>query len=260
MKQLPLFLALLLIGCNKDTLETRPLEFGSIAFSVSAPKIKGTTEKVPSCKNIEPYQVLYNLTNNRGEDYTYTAPISLVGGRYVSNPDATLPFGNYTIDDVLLMNGNDTIYALPHDDELDLSPYWDTTLPMDILVNGEETVSGTVFCFNDYTAPDLEGVIKSGFDSKRLQTMFISILNEKCVDSVSVMVSLDTLPPLYPSEELIQKIVIPLEYGWINIHGYHEGEVIQVFFFNGGDPTAPRYNGDGIMTKDDVLIFDYNCI
>ena len=256
MKQLPLLMAILLMGCQKDNLEPRPFEFGSIAFDMSAPKLANSTAKVPSCKNIEPNEVLYNLTNSRGEDYTYSAPISLVGDRYVSTPiePNTLPFGNYTLNEVNLMNGNDTIYALPTVDELQLSPYWDTTLPMDITVAGTDTVSGTVFCFNEYPAPDIEGLINGGFDPMRIQSLWFAVLDPNCITQVTVEIDGFRYPEIFLWEELLYQVAIPLDYNFIAVRALNGANLVQSYIYTSGE-----YNPDGNMTQEDVVIFDYEC-
>lgn len=257
MKQLPLLLVFLLLGCQKDNLTLRPYDFGAIAFDVSAPKQNNSTAKVPSCKNIEPNEVRYNLTNSKEEDYTYNAPISLTGGRYVSTPvePNTLPFGNYTINEVNLMNGNDTIYALPHQDELHLSPYWDTILPMDITVAGTETVNGTVFCFNEAPAPDLDGLINGGFDPMRVQSLWFAVFDPECITQVTVEVNNYRYPEIFLWEELLYHVAVPLDYTLLTIRAYNGNNLVQSRFYDSNNP----YNPDGIMTEEDVVIFDYEC-
>lgn len=257
MKRLPLLMAVLLLGCHKDNLTLRPFEFGGIAFEMSAPKLNSTTSKVPLCKNMEPIEVVYNLTNSRGEAYSYTAAVQLSGDNYLSYPTNTLPFGNYTINDVSLINGNDTIYSLPHQDELNLSPYWDTTLPMDITVNGTETVSGTVFCFNEAPAPNLDGLINGGFDPMRVQSLWFAVFDPNCITQVTVEVDFYRYPEIFLWGELLYHVAVPLDYNFMAIRAYVEGNPnsIQSFVFDANNP----YNPDEVMTEEDVVIFDYEC-
>lgn len=256
MKQLLLLMAILLIGCQKDNLEPRPFEFGSISFDMSAPKLANSTAKVPSCKNIEPKEVRYSLTNSKGEPYTYTAPLELSGNNYVSTPSNTLPFGNYVINDVSLMNGNDTIYALPHQDELHLSPYWNTTLPMDITVAGTETVSGTVFCYNKSEEPNIDGILNGGFNPFRVQSLWFALYSSGCAVSVVIESNGFEYPVYFPKNEVLYEVAVPLDYDTLSIKVYNQfNEFVASKTFTSENP----YNSDGVVTESDVIEFAYSC-
>tara|TARA_R110002167_G_scaffold284737_2_gene489906 strand:- start:28134 stop:28904 length:771 start_codon:yes stop_codon:yes gene_type:complete len=255
MKKLLPILLLAVFSCHKDELTLRPFEFGGISFEMSAPKLNGSTSKVPSCKNIEPNEVRYNLTNSKGEPYTYTAALELSGNNYVSTPSNTLPFGNYVLNEVNLMNGNDTIYALPHQDELHLSPYWNTTLPMDITVAGTETVSGTVFCFNEAPAPDIDGIINGGFDPIRVQSLWFAVFDTNCITQITVEVNNYRYPEIFLWEELLYHVAVPLDYNLLTIRAYNGNNLVQSRFYDSANP----YNPDGTMSEEDVVIFDYEC-
>lgn len=255
MKKLLPILLLAVFGCHKDNLEPRPFEFGSIAFNMIVPNIS-TTAKVPSCKDIEPNEVAYSMTNGQGQPYTYSSPLGLIGNAYVSTPNKTLPFGNYTVTDVLLMNGNDTIYALPHEDEIHLSPYWSTTLPMTITVNGDEVISGNVFCFNEYTLPEPLGNIESNFNARKMQSLYFSVFDNNCIDRIVVDIDgFITKNLLIPGKE-VHHISVPLEYTRMDIKAYIGNDVVQFYRFT----PSYRYNGDGVMEVNDLVMFNYICI
>ncbi|MCM4169541.1 hypothetical protein KCTC52924_00320 [Arenibacter antarcticus] len=258
MKKLILLLAISAFGCQKDELTARPGGIGTLQFSMGTPTLKAnTTSKVPSCKDIDPTEVWYNVTNSRGEDYTYTSTLEKIGNRYVSNPSNPILFGNYRVNNVSLMNGNDTIFALPTVDELQLSPYWDTTLPIDITVAGTETINGTVFCFDQHPAPDLEGLINGGFDPMRVQSLWFAVLDPECIHQVTVEVDRYRYPEIFLWGELLYEVVVPLDYDEMFVRAYLEGEInsIQFVQYNAVNP----YNPDGIMTEEDVVVFDYDC-
>ncbi|MCM4162989.1 MULTISPECIES: hypothetical protein [unclassified Arenibacter] len=259
MKKIIILLAVAALGCQKDDLDLRPLEFGSLEFSLSTPKAStNSTYKVPSCKGLEPNEVHYNLTSSQGVDYKYKSSVTMIEGKYVStaNTSNTLPYGNYTLNDVSLVNGNDTIFALPHEDEFLLSPFWDTTLPMDIKVSGSETVSGSVFCFNEYPAPDLDGIVEGGFDPREVQSLYFVTLSE-CIDRVVIEFYGKENYDISPQNGLLYHIVIPLNYVALDIWAYSGSEVVLHTFFTTGDPhNTYSYNADGVMTKEDVLIFE----
>lgn len=254
MKPLTLLLAILLMGCQKDNLEPRPYDFGSISFEMSTPKLNVSSSKAPSCKDIEPNEVRYNLINSDGAPYTYIADLELSGGNYVSNPEETLPYGDYVINDVSLMNGNDTIFALPHQDELHLSPYWDTTLPMDITVNGPENVSGKVFCFDYMDLPPFEDIIGGSFEPIKVQSLWFNIVTP-CVNRVDVEIDGIVYPSVTTFWDMFYQVAVPIEYVEMRVDAYYNDNLVQSVIFN----VDNRYNPDGAITGEDVVIFDAPC-
>ncbi|WP_150452463.1 hypothetical protein [Arenibacter lacus] len=257
MRTLLILLAILTIGCEKDQQYEENKKLGTIHFSLKAPILKseGGTSKVPSCSNKEPTEIRFSVTNNRGFDYTYISPLQKVDGKYLSNSSSTMDFGVYTLTSVSLMNGNDTIYALPYKDEIQLSPFWDTVLPLDITVDGEELVSGTVFCFNKYPAPDISGLINGGFDPMRLQSLWIANLNGGCVSHATVQVDDYMYPTITFSGKLLEEVIVPLDYDVITIIAYQLDWPMQTIVYDSINP----YNPDGVMTEDDLAKILYDC-
>ena len=254
-----LLLAFLFIGCQKESLEVRPFEMGSINFELQAPKLtKAATSKVPSCKGIEPINIAFNLTNKRGEVFSYANPIELVNGRYISNSTGpnTLSFGNYTINDISLVNGNDTIYSVPKKYELELSPYWDISLPMEISVTGSEVVSGKVFCFDQSESPDITGIINGGFDPVRIQSLWFAVFNEECITQITIEVDYYRFPEIFLWDELLYHVAVPMDYNVLTVRAYSGNSLVQSFSFDSENP----YNEDGNISEDDVVVFDYDCI
>ncbi|MDT7829273.1 hypothetical protein RQM65_11400 [Pricia sp. S334] len=122
------------------------IEYGTFSYRGQIPD---GTSKVPTCKKSDPKSVAFILTGPYGENVKKESPVSQVNGMWQSEPDS-LPEGNYVLTDSYLMSGNDTLYALPKETDIDFLGFADTILPIDITIkkNDPQSITGTALCYN----------------------------------------------------------------------------------------------------------------
>lgn len=223
-------------------------------------RIPDENSKVPSCKEGTPDSVIFVMTDSDGVSHEESVPATESGGVVTTVEPAPMPLGQSTVNEILLMQGTDTLYSIPNEDELDLARYADVTVPFQVEVTGNTELTGKAFCYNqqEIDVPE-EELVDGGFGTQRLQTLWIDVEGE-CIDIITVTIDNYRVLEIYPFQDGLYDIPIPENYDRMDVRAYtpeYQGGVndFEVFTFTAVDP----YNADRDLNIDDLVKFSYDC-
>ncbi len=232
-------------------------QFGLVSYRG---RIPSETSKVPSCKTGSPDAVIFKLVDATGTSREERVPAEENNGLVTTLTPASLPIGQSTINEILLMKGNDTLYAIPSETDFDLARYADATVPFEVEVIENTELTGSAFCYTQEVIdlPD-EELVNGGFGTQRLQTLWIDVQGE-CIDIVTVTIDNYRVLEIYPFQDGLYDIPIPENYDRMDIRAYtpeYQSGVndFEVFTFTASDP----YNADGVLNTNDLVKFSYDC-
>ncbi|HEA22196.1 MAG TPA: hypothetical protein ENH87_14925 [Pricia antarctica] len=236
-----------------------PLEaqFGLVSY---LGRIPSDTSKVPSCKSGVPDAVIFIITDATGITHTESVPASETNGLVSTTVSAPIPLGQNTVNEILLMRGNDTLYAIPNINDFDLARFTDVTVPFDVEVTENTELGGDAFCYSkkEIDVPN-DALVDGGFGTQRLQTLWIDVKGE-CIDIITVTIDNNRVLEIFPFGNGLYDIPIPEDYNRMDIRAYtpefQSGiNDFEVFTFTTQDP----YNEDGILDVNDLVQFTYEC-
>ncbi len=232
-------------------------QFGLVSYRG---RIPSETSKVPSCKTGSPDTVIFRLVDATGTSREESVPAEENDGLVTTLTPASLPIGLSTINEILLMKGKDTLYAIPSETDFDLARFADATVPFEVEVTENTELTGSAFCYTQETidVPE-EELINGGFGTQRLQTLWIDIQGE-CIDIVTVTIDAYRVLEIFPFQDGLYDIPIPENYDQMEIRAYtpeFQSGVndFEVFIFTAAQP----YNADGVLKTEDLIKFSYDC-
>ncbi len=232
-------------------------QFGLVSYRG---RIPSETSKVPSCKTGSPDTVIFRLVDATGTSREESVPAEENNGLVTTLTPASLPIGQSTINGILLMKGNDTLYAIPSETDFDLARFADATVPFEVEVTENTELTGSAFCYTQETIdiPD-EELVNGGFGTQRLQTLWIDVQGE-CIDIVTVTIDNNRVLEIYPFQDGLYDIPIPENYDQMDIRAYTPefqsgANDFEVFTFTAAQP----YNADGVLKTEDLVRFSYEC-
>lgn len=153
-------------------------------------EIPGATSKIPTCKNDTPTDANFVFVGPEGNTIERKKPITEINGSWVSEPDS-LKVGEYELMELFLTSQNDTVYALPTQEDEQFLPFADTVLPMPLTISEAETViGGTALC---YVPPVLVVTDEIQGDIKTLEITFVNIYVTRAADGDSDCIDTITL-------------------------------------------------------------------
>lgn len=232
-------------------------QFGLVSYRGRIPT---ETSKVPSCKAGSPDTVIFRLVDATGTSREESVPAEENNGLVTTSTPVSLPIGQSTINKILLMKGNDTLYAVPSETDFDLARYADATVPFEVEVTENTELTGSAFCYTQETidVPE-EELVNGGFGTQRLQTLWIDVQGE-CIDIVTVTIDNYRVLEIFPFQDGLYDIPIPENYDQMDIRAYtpeYQSGVneFEVFNFTASQP----YNADGVLKTEDLVQFSYDC-
>lgn len=232
-------------------------KFGLLSYSG---KIPNGTSKVPSCKSGSPNTVIFKLIDATGVSREETVPATEDNGLVSTSTPVSIPLGQSTINEILLMNGNDTLYAIPQESDFELARYADVTVPFEVEVTEKTELTGSAFCYTqkEIDLPD-DVLIDGGFGTQRLQTLWIDVQGE-CIDIITVTIDAYRVLEIYPFQDGLYDVPIPENYERMDVRAYTPefqsgANDFKVFTFSASDP----YNADRVLNMDDLVRFTYEC-
>lgn len=232
-------------------------QFGLVSYRG---RIPSETSKVPSCKTGSPDTVIFRLVDATGTSREESVPAVENDGLVTTLTPASLPIGLSTINEILLMKGKDTLYAIPSETDFDLARYADATVPFEVEVSENTELTGSAFCYTQETI-DLpeEELVNGGFGTQRLQTLWIDVQGE-CIDIVTVTIDNYRVLEIYPFQDGLYDIPIPENYSRMDIRAFTPefqsgANDFEVFTFTASQP----YNADGVLKTEDLVKFTYDC-
>lgn len=237
--------------------ESSEQQFGLVSYRGRIPT---ESSKVPSCKAGSPDTVIFRLVDATGVSREEKVPAEENNGLVTTLTPASLPIGQTTINEILLMNGNDTLYAIPSETDFDLARYADATVPFEVEVAENTELTGSAFCYTQVTidVPD-EELVDGGFGTQRLQTLWIDVQGE-CIDILTVTIDAYRVLEIYPFQDGLYDIPIPENYSRMDIRAYTPefqsgANDFKVVTFTASEP----YNADGVLNTQDLVSFSYDC-
>lgn len=232
-------------------------QFGLVSYRGRIPT---ETSKVPACKAGSPDTVIFRLVDATGTSREESVPAVENNGLVTTLTPALLPVGQSTINEILLMKGKDTLYAIPSETDFDLARFADATVPFDVEVIENIELTGSAFCYTQETIdiPE-EELLNGGFGTQRLQTLWIDIQGE-CIDIVTVTIDNFRVLEIFPFQDGLYDIPIPENYDRMDIRAYTPefqsgANDFEVFTFTALQP----YNADGVLKTEDLVRFSYDC-
>ncbi|MGC4022518.1 MAG: hypothetical protein QM734_11520 [Cyclobacteriaceae bacterium] len=184
MKQLLLFLIVIImvIGCSHD--DVKITKDGSISFSLSSKPRQGGRETV----GVVPAAVLISINDSQGKVVYENKKLTLFsfGQGYLSET-LQLNVGNYKLTKFLVLDVNDKIiYATPLEGS-ELAKYVDDPLPINFtVVGGTATVTPQVLAVESTDKPESFGYVNFGFEivqvnnEYKLDTMYFDKFSADC--------------------------------------------------------------------------------
>ena len=247
-----------------NVVEPEPSLYGSVSYQGRIPTVGS---KVPTCKSGTPDKVLFVMTDSLGVTYNEAVPASENNGLVSTMTPAPMPYGKSTVEGIHLMKDNDTLYSLPHENNLELIRFADTTVPFDVQVTNDTELTGSAFCYTkeEIDVPN-DALVDGGFGTQRLQTLWIDIQGE-CIDIITVTIDTYRVLEIYPFQDGLYDIPIPENYNRMDVRAYtpeFQGGAndFEVFTYGGIDiegNALPKYNADSNLDTSDIVRFSYDC-
>ncbi len=237
--------------------EPQEQQFGLVSYQG---RIPGENSKVPSCKTGSPDSVIFIMTDEIGTSHRESVPATETNGLVSTVIPAPMPLGQSTVNEILLMKGNDTLYAIPGVNDFDLARYADITVPFEVEVTENTELTGGAFCYTKevINVPD-DTLVNGGFGTQRLQTLWIDVKGE-CIDIITVTIDAYRVLEIYPFQNGLYDIPIPENYNRMEVRAYTPefqsgANDFEVYSFTAQNP----YNEDGVLNTADLVQFSYEC-
>lgn len=229
---------LFISSCSPDEIVFRPGERHTLSFDMQVPS---QTSKVPTCKVGEPDRVAYSITNSRDEQYVYFADLLEIDGRYISQP-IELTIGNYTINSIDLIRGEQVFYSVPDQSDGTILHYANLILPFDFSMNDDVRINAKAFCYDVAPTPSVEGILQGGFEANRLGSLFFYVQDRECTAMVTVTIDAYRIPEVIIFSTGTYEVAIPQEYTSMSVRSYNsDGEEIgEPYEFTADEPYNPQ--------------------
>ena len=237
--------------------EPEETQIGSVSY---LGRIPDENSKVPSCKSGSPDSVIFIMTDATGISRRESVPATETNGLVTTTTPAPMPLGQSTVNEILLMNGNDTLYAIPSINDFDLARFTDVTVPFNVEVTNNTELAGDAFCYTkeEINVPD-DVLVDGGFGTQRLQTLWIDVKGE-CIDIITVTIDANRVLEIFPFQDGLYDIPIPENYDRMDIRAYTPDFQAGVNDFRAFSFTAQNpYNEDGVLDSTDLVQFSYDC-
>lgn len=237
-------------SCSKDD-PLRLVGEGYLRFSGSTP---GKGSKVPDCTNKEPELIYFGIADLNGVNRSATSPVVIEGGSVTQIDGIALPEGRYTVNEISLVKGSETLYSMPEISESEFTPFVKRTVPFGIIITpgGMEVIDGGLFCIDNQLLPIPVSV--AGYlhvYEQEVQAAYFEIFpgNHIEIDFVEVFINGDQVYNISIGQDGIYRIVIPEEFELMEVSALRGGAILETV-------TITEYNTDDFITwNDDVIRF-----
>ncbi len=221
---LVLIIVAIMASCSKDD-PLRLKEFAYIDFNGAIPSTLTSKTFVPDCSEGTPTQVEMAFQDVNDAVWRKTSKINISNeGVITTIEEMDLPVGDYQVIEILLTDGNNTLYAVPSEEDKKVVGFADIIVPFPISVQDDLTINGTVFCAKRFDPP-ADAEIRTGIETMELESFWVNI-QAPCVDRITFEIDGQVITE-YQVEELgYYEFLIPKGVNEQDFHAFSNGNLI----------------------------------